>query len=413
MSEVESGRLAPRFLPEAFFERVGDSLVEISTQWERYALSEVSLNPPRLGPEAEKEDGIKHFQNLLNASFINMASRLVDDGLLVTYYAHTDPDAWKALLEAGWEAAHLRITNAFSMATESAQSVVSRGKLSMDTSIIVVWRKGVEGSKDASELYEEMAEEASKRAKELIDLGVVGRDLLIGSLAAALAAATRYKEIRAMGRIDVRTLVDRYVYPATLLGMARALARRAELKEGVKSSDSMFYLIVKFTLGGAKSKTLESTDARIFSIGTSMNLNTAIKDWKILRAGKEEEEEGARVAKAKTLILIEPTSTERSKMAEFLEVRGVGIVEPQIRCAVDALHTLEYNAITYSRDEFTRRLEALRGLYPAHVEDALSMARIMARVLPDNDVEKDLCRRVVEYLQPAPVRLTTLYGGET
>jgi putative DNA methylase len=62
------------------------------------------LNPPRLGPNVEYEDGVKHFQNLLNSCFINMASRLVDDGLLVTYYAHTDPDAWKALLEAGWEA---------------------------------------------------------------------------------------------------------------------------------------------------------------------------------------------------------------------------------------------------------------------------------------------------------------------
>jgi putative DNA methylase len=117
----------PRFLPEAFFERVGDSWVEVSTQWEKYAISEVSLNPPRLGASAKYEDGVRHFQNLLNASFIAMASRLVDDGLLVTYYAHTDPDAWKALLEAGWEAASLKVVNAFPITTESAQSVVKRG----------------------------------------------------------------------------------------------------------------------------------------------------------------------------------------------------------------------------------------------------------------------------------------------
>ncbi|MGC8933533.1 MAG: DUF1156 domain-containing protein, partial [Candidatus Methanodesulfokora sp.] len=133
LSDVEGGRLVPRFLPEAFFEKVGDGWVEVSTQWEKYALSEVSLNPPRLGASAKPEDGVKHFQNLLNSSFINMASRLADEGLLVTYYAHTDPDAWKALLEAGWEAAGLRITNAFPLITESEQSVVKRGKLSMDT----------------------------------------------------------------------------------------------------------------------------------------------------------------------------------------------------------------------------------------------------------------------------------------
>ncbi|MEM1759859.1 MAG: DUF1156 domain-containing protein, partial [Thermofilaceae archaeon] len=170
LSDVRDGKLVPRFLPEAFFERVGDSWVEVSTQWEKYALSEVSLNPPRLGPHATYEDGVRHFQNLLNASFVTMASRLVDGGLLVTYYAHTDPNAWKALLKAGWEAAGLKITNAFPITTESAQSVVKRGKLSMDTSIVVVWRKGASGSIDASKLYEEMVEKAAERALRLIEL---------------------------------------------------------------------------------------------------------------------------------------------------------------------------------------------------------------------------------------------------
>ncbi|MEM0286117.1 MAG: DUF1156 domain-containing protein, partial [Candidatus Methanomethyliaceae archaeon] len=195
LSNVENSKLIPCFLPEAFFEKVGDNWVEVSTQWEKYALNEVSLNPPRLGTDAKYDDGVKHFQNLLNASFITMASKLMDDGLLVTYYAHTDPDAWKALLKAGWEAAGLRVTNAFPITTESAQSIVKRGKLSMDTSIVVVWRKGASGSIEASKLYEEMVEEAAERAMRLIELGVTGRDLFINTLAAALAAATSYREV--------------------------------------------------------------------------------------------------------------------------------------------------------------------------------------------------------------------------
>ena len=143
LSDVEGNRLVPRFIPEAFFEKLGDDYIEISTQWEKFALREVSLYYTRLGSNAKWEDGRKHFQSLLNASFVTMASRLKDDGLLVTYYAHTDPDAWKALLEAGWEAAGLRVTNAFPLTTESAQSVVKMGKLSMDTSILVVWRSGL------------------------------------------------------------------------------------------------------------------------------------------------------------------------------------------------------------------------------------------------------------------------------
>jgi putative DNA methylase len=89
------------------------------------------------------------------------------------------------------------------------------------------------------------------------------------------------------------------------------------------------------------------------------------------------------------------------------------VVEPLIRCTVDALHLIEYYAVTYSRDEFGRRLEELRGKYPSHVAEALSMAKIMARVLPVEDVEKTLCERIVEYIEPAPARLTEFREGES
>ena len=394
LSDVEDNRFVPRFIPEAFFEKFGEDYVEISTQWEKFALSEISLNPPRLGSDAKREDGVRHFQSLLNASFVTMASRLKDDGLLVTYYAHTDPDAWKALLEAGWEVAGLRVTNAFPLTTESAQSVVKRGKLSMDTSILVVWRKGSEGSIDASDLYQQMVEESANRAKQLIDLGAIGRDLVIGSLAAALAIATQYREVRVMGKVDVGKLVDKYVYPAALLGLARALARKAKIKDGIKSPDAMFYVLVKSTLAGAKRKVLESTDARIFSIGTSLSLNKAI-NMRILRAG--EKEGGAEVAKPKTLILVEPISTERSKLAELLDTRGVGTSEqPKIRCAVDALHYMEYLSVVLSKKKFDIKVKELQASYPDRANEALSMAKIMAKVLPGGDVEKSLCVRISE-----------------
>jgi len=397
LSDIEDNRLVPRFLPEAFFERVGDSWVEVSTQWEKYALSEVSLNPPRLGSDAKYEDGVRHFQNLLNSSFITMASKLKDDGLLVTYYAHTDPDAWKALLEAGWEAAGLSVTNAFPITTESAQSVVKRGKLSMDTSIVVVWRKGCQGSIEASELYNQMVDESAKRARELMDMSVTGRDLVVGTLAASLATATKYREIKVIGKIDTKTLIDKYVYPATYLGLAKALAIKAELKEGVKYPDAMFYLLIKSILAGAKKKVLESTDLRIFSIGTSLDLNMAIKTWKIL---KGEAEPGAKVAKSKTYMLIEPPSAERTAVAEILEIRGINPENPRIRCTIDALHTLEYYATTYSYEEFKQKLEELKSAYPAQVEEAQTLARIFAKILPSEDPEAMLCKRIVGYPTP-------------
>ncbi|RLI97662.1 MAG: hypothetical protein DRP00_03770, partial [Candidatus Aenigmatarchaeota archaeon] len=132
--------------------------------------------------------------------------------------------------------------------------------------------------------------------------------------------------------------------------------------------------------------------------------------WRILRAG--EGEGGAKVAKAKTLMLVEPMSADRSKLAELLEAKGVGITEPKIRCSVDALHVLEYYALVYSREEFRRKLDELKAKFPAQVEEALSMVKIMARVLPDRDVEKGLCVRVVEYLEPRLSKLTSYMGGD-
>jgi len=394
LSDVGDGRLKPRFLPEAFFEKIGDAEVEVSTQWEKYALSEISLNPPRLGANAKKEDGIAHFQNLLNSAFATMASRLKDDGMLVTYYAHTNPDAWKALLKAGWESAGFRVTNAFPVATESAQSVVSRGKLSMDTSIVVTWRKiASEEVTDASKLYDEMVEVAAKRARELIEAGWIGRDLVIGTLAAALSVATKYREVRKMGKVDTDTLVEKYVYPAAYLGLARAYVRKAELKDGIKSPEAMFYLLVKMTLPGAKSKVLESTDIRIFSIGTSLDVYDAINKKILLPTQKEG---GARVAKAKTMALAEPASASRNAVAELLELREVGTATPNIRCSVDLLHLLEYYALIHSRREFARLAEELRSKHPALFEEALSMARIFAHLLPENDPESHLCKRIIE-----------------
>ncbi|MGC9068910.1 MAG: DUF1156 domain-containing protein, partial [Thermoprotei archaeon] len=416
LSDVNNNRLVPRFVSEAFFEKFGEDWFEIKTQWERYALSEVSLVPSRLGLNTSKEKGVEHFQNLLNTSFITMASKLKDDGLLITYYAHTSPDAWKALLKAGWEYGGLRVINAFSLTTESAQSVVSRGKLSMDTSIVVVWRKGSSGFIDVSELYDKMVERSEEFSRSLLEQGVIGRDLIIGAFASALSVATQYKEVRSMGKINAEDLIEKYVYPSSYLGLVRSLSKKADLNETVRSPEGMFYLIIKVSLSGAKKKILESTDVRIISIGTSLDINKAVK-WNILKYSgdvlysddEEIEEKGAKVAKAKTLVLMEPVSSEKSKLAELLVVRGVGVNDLNIRCSVDALHVLEYFAVSYPKDEFLRRLSDLKGVFPSYVEEAITMARIMAKVLSSEDVEKGLCNRVVEYLTGS--RLISEFGG--
>ena len=51
------------------------------------------------------------------------------------------------------------------------------------------------------------------------------------------------------------------------------------------------------------------------------------------------------------------------------------------------------------------KLDELKAIHPTHIKEALAMARIMAKVLPENDIEKTLCSRIVSHLAPLPSRL--------
>ncbi|RLI36048.1 hypothetical protein DRO55_04285 [Candidatus Bathyarchaeota archaeon] len=60
------------------------------------------------------------------------------------------------------------------------------------------------------------------------------------------------------------------------------------------------------------------------------------------------------------------------------------------------MHLLGYYALIYSRREFIRMVEGLRSEHPAFIGEALSMARIFSRVLPEKDPERTLCARILE-----------------
>lgn len=394
LSEVKNNRLIPRFICESFFKKIEEKYLEIRTQWEEFASREVSIYPMRPGIAPNSEE--KHFQNLLDASFSTMESLLKDDGMIITYYAHTDPEAWKALLKSGWQGSNLTVSNAFPISTEFSNSVVKRGKLSLDTSIVVVWRKGASGSIQASKLYDQMIESSKVRILSLIEMKILGRDLFVASLAAALSEATKYNDIIEMKKLETTEIMDRYILRAALYGLTKAISQNANIEEGVKSNEGMFYLVIKFLYTGYIKKVVTTDDARIFSLGTGIDLSYLVDELKIFRHGKEEEEgDGSSLAKRKTLILLEPQIKDRIKLKELLDYRGIGTETPIIRCSIDALHVLEYYGLTYSRDKFLEKLNESKINYPSEVDEAISLARVISSLV-GNDVEKDLCGIVIE-----------------
>jgi putative DNA methylase len=380
-------KLAPRFHEEAFFDNLNN---EIETQWKVFSLREISENEGRMRYFGVESNPLDYFKFLLSESFKTMASKLEDGGLLVTYYAHTSPEAWEALLEAGWLNAKLRVTIAYAMTTESAESVVARGKIRLDMAIVAVWRKGVKGEALVDEVYAKAVEACSKDAHEYRTAGLEGVNLFVAVLGKALSHFTQYERLiglKATDKAFVRDLVENYIYPATVEAIARSYgAVGARL-----SPTSMFYLLSKVLVSRRPRqirRALDRTAAIMLSIGTRSDLKN-LEDQKVIRRAKE------------YYVLLEPrwgANDPKDAIGDALTARGLNPRELRMETAVDALHLLEFYAATLPREEFKRRAEEIRGREPRLFDEAVVLARVLASSLPAEDPERELAKQVMEAL---------------
>jgi len=380
-------KLAPVFHKRIFFDDFGN---EIETQWKAFALKEISENEGRIRYFSVKMNALDYFKSLLSESFKTMASKLKDDGLLVTYYAHTSPEAWEALLEAGWLNAKMRITTAHAIATEYAESVVARGKIRLDMAIVAVWRKGVKGEALLDEVYAKAVEVCSKDAHEYRKAGLEGVNLFVAVLGKVLSHFTQHERLIGLKAIDkplVRTLVENYIYPAT----AEAIARSYGAVGARLSPPSMFYLLSKVLIGRRPRqarRVLDRTSAVVLSIGTRSEL----KDLESRRLLLREED---------SYVLLEPrwgSRSPRDAIGDALTVRGLSPRESRISTAVDVLHLLEFYATSLPKEEFKRKADELRGKGPGLFDEAVALAKVLASSLPVEDPERELAKQVVEVL---------------
>jgi putative DNA methylase len=393
LSDTSNGALAPRFVAEAFFKRISATCREIRTQWEEHAPKEVGLNVGRLsyfkGQQSSEEEARRRFIELLHRSFLSMKRLLKDDGLLVTYYAHTDPEAWEELISAGWRAG-FRVVAAFPVATEFALRVTARGKAVLDTSIVVIWRPGVKGEALRDQVYREALAAAEERALELLRAGRSGVDLFVGTLAATLSAVTSKEKI--VGVDDVGAFVRERAYPAAARGLARAISRYVgggEAGEEVGDAGALFYMLAKILLPPNRRvgrRVMDRSTVHIIGFGTGLD------DRELVRLGI--------VAKrGEAFHLLEPRGGDRDDLVELLRERGLDPAKPQLRSAVDALHLLEYYAVALDAKSFGEQYARLRSLDAVRVEEALKLARVFSgRLLPADDPEKVLCKRILEYV---------------
>jgi putative DNA methylase len=325
-------------------------------------------------------------------AFITMSERLKDEGILVTYFAHTSPDAWAELIEAGWKHGGFMVTAGFPLATESTQSVVKRGKLSLDTSIVVVWRKATGGRPAASmeSVSEEMFREGVRWAEKVLGR-LYGRDLFFSVLVKVLSTATRYSSLYdSRGEVEVRRLVDEYVVPITARALVAATGGEAE--EIALDKIALFYLVTKilYHVSGdvaVREKILSDDDVVLLTLATRVDRDDLLNYRILVKSGKEEYR------------FVEPPYKGVKEFEEFLESRGVNPVKLEVvernACSIDVLHLMEY-ATLFTGDP-KRYFEELKKAYPALYDTAVKLAKLLARALP-GDPESLVCRKVLYYI---------------
>ena len=110
-------------------------------------------------------------------------------------------------------------------------------------------------------------------------------------------------------------------------------------------------------------------------------------------------------------LLLEPRGSGRDDLVELFRRRGLDPSRPSLRSPVDALHLLEYYAVSYGVREFRERYERLRALGAHHVDEAVRLAKVLHSLLPPADPERELCGRVLSYLTGAGTLEGWLHGA--
>jgi len=406
LSDSDGRRLTPRFHSEAFFKKVGAKYKEIQTQWQEFAKREISTNPGRFIDDKLNEDesrievARKHFEELFTQAFIAMKDKLAENGIIAAYYAHTSFEAWANLIEA-IKKAGLKITGAFPAATESKDRVTARGKMTMDTSIVVICRKADE-RKDMqiNTLLPLIEREMRAYAEKLAMKDIYGRDVLIGTMVGALKVITSYNRILSpAGEVRVEELLENYVYPLAGKVLAEVYGGSAGVRDPITDPYALFYLLAKVIFSGRiGTNPFTSDDVINLCRATKLDRSSAELLLSKSRIGKkesEEESEEEEVSKS-TVRLLEIKSKEPKKIKNLLINKGVDpdSIIPKIKTSIDAFHLLCYYAASFHAERIKAEVDELKSRYPREVEEALKLARIFAR-MESAGVEGELSKKLI------------------
>ena len=207
------------------------------------------------GRFGDKGIASEFFEKGLKKSFVSIAGKLKDDGILCVFFAHSSIHAWNQLL-LSLRTGGFQVVSSYAIHTESENNPIARGKASFKSSIVVVCRKIAE---DSSGFIEDILPDAEDRISGILNnipnnklLTLPITDLLVMVYGKVLESCTRYRILKSKsgdGIPDFKVLLD----------MARSAVMRLLISKLTKSSMNTvgprmaFYIFAKVFHSGSVS----------------------------------------------------------------------------------------------------------------------------------------------------------------
>ena len=175
------------FVPE----KLGNQTVSSVTPKEK----ELIQHTARFGGS---EDEARTYYTLgMTKAFEKAHNTMSDDAPLVIVFAHKEPEAWEALLEA-IIGAGFAVTASWPIDTEKGNRTAAHGRAALATSLWLVCRKRSTNTRTGhySKVKREMQKRIIERLRYFWDTGIRGPDFVWAAIGPALESYSSYKEVR-------------------------------------------------------------------------------------------------------------------------------------------------------------------------------------------------------------------------
>ena len=235
------------------------------------------------GRFGNKKLASEFFEKGLKKSFVSINEKLKDDGLFIVFFAHSSIRAWNIFLES-IRMGKFHVKASYAIHTENEGNVITKGKTSFMSSIIVVCRKLTE---EKTAYFEDIIPQTEDNVKEMIDkippeklLTIPITDLLIMVYGKVLETCTQFTELKSYEK-DFTPDFETLISGSQDFIMRELVTKLTGRNMNLIGAEMAFYLLVRIFFRGK----MAADDAIKITRAITVDLNKLQKEQMITNVG--------------------------------------------------------------------------------------------------------------------------------